>query len=325
MEIKISVDLKSNTREIFCERLKELREKEKQTQAYAAEKMGLTRSSIGAYESGKRIPDIVTLNIIANYYNVSADYLLGNVNAPSKDKVDVCKQLGISEKSADNIRSITSNGKNINLLLESEELPHIINALINIQNVISIKYYQKYIVGAFATVFKNYDFGDTEITAESINNLDSVSQVNEKLYIFQLLKYALITCSSDSLKKTLSLLSDEEFRDIQESCEFSLTRAINKVFDRIENQEKKTRKPTKARKSFHNKIRKYFEIKIASLKWEKIEGYECKIEFIEDFLNHFDELLENCIPPKNDKKMISKEKEIWQQLTDLDTTDMETS
>lgn len=61
----------------FKTRFKELRESNKYTQTEVAEKLGISRSTIGMYETGKREPDYETLEMIADYYNVDIDFLLG--------------------------------------------------------------------------------------------------------------------------------------------------------------------------------------------------------------------------------------------------------
>ena len=57
--------------------LKTLRLKENMTQAQLAQKLGLTKSVISAYENGLRLPSYDILIHIAKIYNVSTDYLLG--------------------------------------------------------------------------------------------------------------------------------------------------------------------------------------------------------------------------------------------------------
>ena len=47
------------------------------TQAQLANKLGLTKSVISAYETGLRLPSYDILIHIARIYNVSTDYLLG--------------------------------------------------------------------------------------------------------------------------------------------------------------------------------------------------------------------------------------------------------
>ena len=61
----------------FGNTLKTLRIKENMTQAQLAQKLGLTKSVISAYETGLRLPSYDILIHIAKIYNVSTDYLLG--------------------------------------------------------------------------------------------------------------------------------------------------------------------------------------------------------------------------------------------------------
>lgn len=60
------------------ERIKSLRDKNGWTQTYFGEKLNLTKASISGYENDTRSPDKETLIKIANLFNVSTDYLLGN-------------------------------------------------------------------------------------------------------------------------------------------------------------------------------------------------------------------------------------------------------
>ncbi|MBR2389002.1 MAG: helix-turn-helix domain-containing protein [Clostridia bacterium] len=62
----------------FSERLKNLRKQNKITQEKLAAIIGVERSSIGKYESSTTIPSNETLIKIAQFFNVSTDYLLGN-------------------------------------------------------------------------------------------------------------------------------------------------------------------------------------------------------------------------------------------------------
>lgn len=65
---------------LFCEILKTLRNEKKLTQQELADKLKVAPSTIGMYESGKRTPDILTLEKIAEIFNVSTDYLIGRAD-----------------------------------------------------------------------------------------------------------------------------------------------------------------------------------------------------------------------------------------------------
>lgn len=62
--------------------LKLLRENIGCNQKEMAKLLGLTHQSYNHYENGKREPDNETLKMIADYFNVSIDYLLGRELAP---------------------------------------------------------------------------------------------------------------------------------------------------------------------------------------------------------------------------------------------------
>ena len=54
-----------------------LRKREGLSQQELADKLNMTRSAIGMYETGKREPDLETLEIFADYYNVDMNTLTG--------------------------------------------------------------------------------------------------------------------------------------------------------------------------------------------------------------------------------------------------------
>ena len=63
-------------------RLKELRKSRHITQLKLAIDLNLTQNTIIRYETGEREPGIAELVMIAGYFNVSVDYLLGRTSNP---------------------------------------------------------------------------------------------------------------------------------------------------------------------------------------------------------------------------------------------------
>lgn len=61
----------------FSSVFKSLRLSYKLTQDELAKSLGISKSAISMYENGNREPDFVTLEKIADFYNVDMDYLLG--------------------------------------------------------------------------------------------------------------------------------------------------------------------------------------------------------------------------------------------------------
>ncbi len=61
----------------YAKRLRDLREDADKTQEDIARVLGTTQQYYGSYEAGKRPLPLDRLYILCNYYQVSADYILG--------------------------------------------------------------------------------------------------------------------------------------------------------------------------------------------------------------------------------------------------------
>lgn len=64
----------------FSARLQRLREREGKSRVVLSQLCGLPDSSIRRYERGEIKPNVDSLIAIADYFNVSVDYLLGRTN-----------------------------------------------------------------------------------------------------------------------------------------------------------------------------------------------------------------------------------------------------
>lgn len=88
-------------------RLKKLRGDKKQTEVAAA--LNMTQQTYSRYECGERTPDAPNLCIIADYYGVSTDYLLGRVDAPNHDDYEaLSRAAGLSKDAIDILESFGS-------------------------------------------------------------------------------------------------------------------------------------------------------------------------------------------------------------------------
>lgn len=95
---------------MFAKRLKNLREIKGYNQERLAKVLGLSSSTIGMYEQSRRQPDHDTLVKIAEFFDVSIDYLLGrteikNITTPynsetEKELFNIIKKLNIEEQNA---------------------------------------------------------------------------------------------------------------------------------------------------------------------------------------------------------------------------------
>ena len=70
----------------FYQRLRDLREDSDLSQAHIAKILNITPQQYQLYESGKREIPLHHIITLANYYNVSLDYLAGIIQTPRKLK-----------------------------------------------------------------------------------------------------------------------------------------------------------------------------------------------------------------------------------------------
>ena len=73
---------------MFGKRLASIRKKRGLSQYQLADKLGFSRGQIANYEQGKREPDYQTLIKIAEFFDVSTDYLLGATDNPARTEKD---------------------------------------------------------------------------------------------------------------------------------------------------------------------------------------------------------------------------------------------
>lgn len=74
----------------LANRIKELRKERDLSQEEFGKIFGIVKSTVSLYENGKSTPDDEMKKKIANYYNVSLDYLMGesNIRNPYNEDVD---------------------------------------------------------------------------------------------------------------------------------------------------------------------------------------------------------------------------------------------
>ena len=83
-------------------RISELRKQAGMSQFQLAKVLDIATSTLGMYETGKREPSLKVMNRIANYFNVTTDYLLGRPE--KKDDDDKVDYVAL-DKALDNARS----------------------------------------------------------------------------------------------------------------------------------------------------------------------------------------------------------------------------
>lgn len=95
------IDPQQKTETNIGKRLRKLRNEKKFTQKDVASFLNISDRTIGYYESGQRNPDPETLQKLADFFDVSVDYLLGrtDIKNPEESTIDdeiskIMKDLG---------------------------------------------------------------------------------------------------------------------------------------------------------------------------------------------------------------------------------------
>ena len=96
----------------FSSVLKYLRKRDGFTQSEFATRIGVSKSAVSMYENGNREPDFTTLEIIADFFNVDMNFLLGKVEQkpstpPFHDYTDIKNLMPIKTKKFPLIGTIT--------------------------------------------------------------------------------------------------------------------------------------------------------------------------------------------------------------------------
>ncbi|MYU61082.1 helix-turn-helix transcriptional regulator [Lactobacillus salivarius] len=83
-------------------RIKELRKEKGLRQSELATTLHVSQQAVGSWETGRTVPGADTLNVLADYFNVTTDYLLGRPE--KKDDDDKVDYVAL-DKALDNARS----------------------------------------------------------------------------------------------------------------------------------------------------------------------------------------------------------------------------
>lgn len=114
----------------FGEILAELRQDRKMTQKDLAQAMFVTVGTISNYENGVHYPDVEKLISLADYFNVTTDYLLGRCKADVSP--DVFDESVIGEKTmgqlVNDIRNLSrSRRQSLAIILDDMKLATMVN------------------------------------------------------------------------------------------------------------------------------------------------------------------------------------------------------
>lgn len=119
--------------------------------------LGISRASLGYYESGERKPDAEILLKIANYYNVSCDYLLGRTEAQTTDSniQMIHKTTGLSEQAIKTLIEYNNISKSDKI---SQGFVNYNKYLIGTMNILLEKEYGSLFSSIMLYIFSNLEY-----------------------------------------------------------------------------------------------------------------------------------------------------------------------
>lgn len=131
--LKVKVSSKYSTDDVnkaFAERLKALREIAGLTQSELADKLNVSRGSIGYYEKAERTPDIKFLRDTACLFGVTYDFLLGESDsALGEDYQNISDRLDLSDRAIDKLALRWGNNQILSDIIECDEFDNLMSVI----------------------------------------------------------------------------------------------------------------------------------------------------------------------------------------------------
>lgn len=93
---------------MFANQLGFLRRSQQLTQEQLADKLGVTKQSVSNWENGNIMPSVEMLEKIADYFNVSVDYLLGR-NVFEQSSLSVIDVTGLTADEISHIKFLVDD------------------------------------------------------------------------------------------------------------------------------------------------------------------------------------------------------------------------
>ncbi len=236
----------------FATRLKALREEKGLSQDELGKQIGISRGSISFYEKESRTPDIVVLDSISKFFDVSLDYLLGYSDSKTIEGVATEKEIGLSEDSIEilkryKLRYTPDDMKILNSIIQSQNIMHIC-VLIDqyVKSITPSTKIQILTSSYIATHLPLYNHTldelkkylcefDVSISDEELKN------INNFILSYQSLQEKSITYTGNILKgipqeEHIAILLDEAieiFEDLIDDVVISFDKTIDKTFNAI--------------------------------------------------------------------------------------------
>jgi transcriptional regulator with XRE-family HTH domain len=112
----------------FNDRLKALRQEKGLSQLLLSEQLNMPRATVASWEIGRRTPDIEMIGKLADFFNVTIDFLLGKTDARNpilteKITQTICKLTEDDPELADFIEKLTYRNELKLLSKQVKDLP----------------------------------------------------------------------------------------------------------------------------------------------------------------------------------------------------------
>lgn len=193
----------ANKNAIFPTQLRDLRREKGVSQDELSKILGVSKSTLGLWETGDTLPDARSLHDLAVYYGVSADYLLGEsgVKTANPEIQAICKYTGLSEES-------------INVLLDSKSLADSLNTMLQYRSfsylLLAITQFGKMLTAAsiYANV-PNTSGDDDSRPSEVMSYVMENNAPDDIRRAMNVYNHSIIVL--DTLREGQSLLSGGEF------------------------------------------------------------------------------------------------------------------
>lgn len=102
----VSYSADANKNAVFPSLIRNLRKEKGLSQEKLAKELGISKSTLGLYETGDTLPDIETSSKIAEYFNVSLDYLAGKSRCKLPDDEEIRKHLALTAEALNGLKNL---------------------------------------------------------------------------------------------------------------------------------------------------------------------------------------------------------------------------
>ena len=90
---------------VLANRVKLLRQSKKMSQSQLADRLGVKKQTVSNWENDNIMPSVEMVVKVADYFNVSTDYLLGRDEA-ARDGAKVMDMIGLSDEQFELVRKL---------------------------------------------------------------------------------------------------------------------------------------------------------------------------------------------------------------------------